>query len=173
MTKEKKLTMSEVKELSPSFLLRMINKAKKDLKKDSVMQKMFKEYNTDIDEIDYIPTYFKKLEVSAKTDHAIVWLNYSLLLDGSFDKRDWSYLIHEYSHWLQQTTGTKPTQSADDGEYLDNMYEREGFANQVEYIAKHEGKNEAKNYVENLLEHHEITDEDKKDELETAFLKKI
>lgn len=170
---KKKLTMSEVKKMPPSFLLRIINKAKKELKKDKVMQSLFKKYNIDIDEIDYIPTFFKKLNVSAKTDHAIVWLNYSLLLDGYFDKKDFSYLIHEYTHWLQQTTGTGPTQSSDYGGYLDNPYEQEGFTNQVKYIANHEGEEEAENYVDNLLEHHDVKDKKEKDELEAIFLKKI
>ena len=73
--------------MPPQFLLRVINKAKKRLKTDPVMLALFKEYDADIEEIDYIPTYFKDLDVSAKTDHGVVWLNYTLLLDG-FDLKD-------------------------------------------------------------------------------------
>lgn len=147
--------MKQIKNIPPHTLLRLINKAKKFLKTDETMIKVFKEYDTDIEEIDFIPTYFKKLDVSAKTDHGIIYLNYKLLEDG-LDLRDYSYLIHEYSHWLQQTTGTKPTKSSDDGSYLDNTFEQEGFQNQVEYIAHHEGEDEAEKYVNDLLEHHDV-----------------
>lgn len=92
------------KNMSPMFLLRIINKAKKALKKDKVMQDIFKKYDQDINIIDYIPTFFKKLDVSAKTDHGIVWINTKLIEDG-FDKFDYSYLVHEYTHWLQQCLG--------------------------------------------------------------------
>lgn len=173
MVKEKKLTMADIKKIPPSSLLRLINNAKKELKEDGVMQEMFKEYGVDIDEIDFIPTYFKKLNVSAKTDHAIVWLNYSLLLDEEFDRKDYSYLIHEYSHWLQQTTGTKATKSSDDGNYLDNPFEQEGFQNQVEYIANQFGEGEAENYVDDLLEHHDIDDDKEHEEKKETLMAKV
>ena len=154
------------------FLLRIINKAKKALKKDKVMQDIFKKYDQDIDIIDYIPTFFKKLDVSAKTDHGIVWINTKLIEDG-FDKFDYSYLVHEYTHWLQQCLGKKPTQGADDGNYLENKYEQEGFQNQVEYIADHFGKNKAEKYVDNLLEYHDVKDKKNKDKLEAILLENV
>ena len=167
MSKSEKIPLSIVKKMPYKTLMRLINKAKKYLKSDGVMQQIFNDYNLDIEEIDYIPTFFKKLDVSAKTDHGVVYLNYKLLTDGDFFK-DYSYLIHEYTHWCQQTTGDKPTKSSDDGEYLDNKYEIEGFTNQVEYIAGEFGDDEAEDYVDDLLEHHEIDGEkydDKKEEL--------
>ncbi len=160
------------KNMSPMFLLRIINKAKKALKKDKVMQDIFKKYDQDIDIIDYIPTFFKKLDVSAKTDHGIVWINTKLIEDG-FDKFDYSYLVHEYTHWLQQCLGEKPTQGSDDGNYLENKYEQEGFQNQVEYIADHFGKNKAEKYVDNLLEYHDVKVKKEKDKLEAVFLKNV
>lgn len=153
-------------------LMRIINKAKEHLKKDKVMKNIFKEYGIDIEEIDYIPTYFKSLDVSAKTDHGIVYLNYKLLTDG-FDLFDYSYMIHEYSHWAQQTTGNKPTKSSDDGNYLQNPHEQEGFANQVHYIANQFGDTEAENYVDDLLEHHEVEDHKEKVELKDIFMEKV
>jgi hypothetical protein len=161
-----------IKDMSPMFLMRIINKAKKNLKKDKIMKSVFKEHGQDIDMIDYIPTYFKTLDVSAKTDHGVVWLNYKLISDG-FDKFDYSYLVHEYTHWLQQCFGKKPTKGADDGEYLDNKFEQEGFQNQVEYIADHFGEDEAEKYVDNLLDYHDVKDNGKKDKLEAVLLKNI
>ena len=132
----------------------MLKKMREFLKTDEVTQKMFKEYGIDIGEIDLIPMMFGNIDVSAKTDHGIIIFNYRLLTDGDFFK-DFSYGVHEITHWLQQTAGDKPTQSADDGDYLQNKYEQEGFKNQVEYISNQFGKDEAENYVDDLLEHHD------------------
>lgn len=163
--------MSQVRKLPYRTLNRLLKKMRDHLKKDEVVQKMFKEYDVDLEEIDYIPMKFGKLDVSAKTDHAIIIFSWKLLCDGDFLK-DYSYGVHEITHWLQQTTGTKPTQSADDGDYLHNRFEQEGFANQVEYIAKNEGESDAEEYVDELLEHHD-KDGKEKDELKAVLLEKV
>jgi hypothetical protein len=166
--KEEKIPLSQVKKLPYKSLNRMIKKMREYLKQNEVVRKMFEEYDVDIEEIDYIPMMFGNLDVSAKTDHGVIIYNYKLLTDGDFFK-DFSYGVHEMTHWLQQTTGTKATKSSDDGDYLDNPYEQEGFQNQVEYIADQFGDEEAEQYVDDLLEHHEVEDkgefEDKKETL--------
>jgi hypothetical protein len=167
-----KISLHEIKQLPPQFLLGLINRAKKHLKDDEVMQRVFEDYDVDIEELDLIPITFADLDVSAKTDHGVVYLNYKLLCDGDFLK-DYSYLIHEITHILQQTTGTKPTQGANEGEYLKNPAEQEGFQNQIEYIAKEEGPEEAEEYVENLLDHHDVKSKTKKDELEAVLLENV
>lgn len=172
MAKEEKIPLSQVKKLPYKSLNRMIKKMREYLKKSEVVQAMFKEYGVEIEEIDYIPMMFGNLEVSAKTDHGIIIYNYRLLTDGDFFK-DFSYGVHEMTHWLQQTTGNKATKSSDDGNYLDNPYEREGFTNQVEYIADQFGKGEAEKYVDDLLDHHEVDSTKKRDELESIFLDKV
>lgn len=169
--KEEKIPLSQVKKLPHKSLDRMIKKMREFLKNDEVVKKMFKEYEVDIEEIDYIPMMFGKLDVSAKTDHGIIIFNYKLLTDGDFFK-DFSYGVHEMTHWLQQTTGTKPTKSSDDGSYLDNPFEQEGFQNQVEYIANMFGEDEAEEYVDDLLDHHDIDDKkEMKDKKETLMSK--
>ena len=170
--KKEKISLEKMKKLPYKALNRMINKAKEFLKKDKTMQDIFKEYGSDVDIIDYIPTYFDDLDVSAKTDHGIVILNYKLLCDGDFFK-DYSYLIHEYTHWAQQCLGEKPTKSSDNGSYLHNPYEQEGFQNQVEYISNHFGKDEAEKYVEHLLNYHDVDKKKEKDKLEAIFLEKV
>lgn len=170
--KHEKIPLSKVKKLPYQSLNRMIKKMREYLKKNEVVQKMFKEYGVDIEEIDYIPMMFGNLDVSAKTDHGVIIYNYRLLTDGDFFK-DFSYGVHEMTHWLQQTTGTKATKSSDDGSYLQNPYEQEGFTNQVQYIADQFGKGEAKEYVNDLLEHHEVSDKKEKDELKAIFLNKV
>ena len=169
--KEEKIPLSQVKKLPYKSLNRMIKKMREYLKQNEVVQKMFKEYDVDISEIDLIPMMFGNLDVSAKTDHGVIIFNYKLLTDGDFFK-DFSYGVHEMTHWLQQTTGTKATKSSDDGSYLDNPYEQEGFQNQVEYIADQFGEGEAEQYVDDLLEHHEIENKKEvKDKKETLMAK--
>jgi len=169
--KEEKIPLSQVKKLPYKSLNRMIKKMREYLKQNEVVRKMFKDYDVDISEIDFIPMMFGNLDVSAKTDHGVIIFNYRLLCDGDFFK-DFSYGVHEMTHWLQQTTGTKATRSSDDGSYLDNPYEQEGFQNQVEYIADQFGEDEAEQYVDDLLEHHEVEDKKEvKDKKETLMAK--
>jgi hypothetical protein len=170
--KDEKIPLSVVKKFPYKTLNRFITKAKKYLKTDQVWIDICKEYGEEPDIIDLIPVMFGDLEVSAKTDHGIIILNYKLLTDGDFFK-DYSYLIHEGTHVFQQCFGEKPTRSSDDGEYLHNPAEQEGFANQVEYIDETFGKQEAENYVDDLLEHHEIDDKKEKRELEDILLSKV
>ena len=170
--KEEKIPLSQIKKMPYKSLNRMIKKMREYLKNNEVMQKMFKEYKVDISEIDLIPMMFGNLDVSAKTDHGIIIFNYKLLTDGDFFK-DFSYGVHEMTHWLQQTTGSKATKSSDDGSYLHNKFEQEGFANQIEYIDDQFGNEEAEQYVDDLLEHHEVKNESEKDELKDILMEKI
>jgi hypothetical protein len=170
-TKVEKIPLSQVRKLPYKTLNRMLKKMREHLKGDETVQKMFKEYGVDLEEIDLIPMKFGKLDVSAKTDHGVLIFNWKLLCDGDF-LDDYSYGVHEITHWLQQTTGNKPTQSADDGSYLDNPFEQEGFQNQVEYIAKEKGPEEAEEYVEDLLEHHDIKDEEELEEKKEILMAK-
>jgi hypothetical protein len=161
----KKFTIEEVKKIPPAQLMKLINIAKEELKQNSIMQEIFEEYDEDVSIIDFIPTMFADLDVSAKTDHGIIFLNYKLLTDGDF-KKDYSYLIHEYTHWAQQCLGDKPTKSSDDGEYLNNPAEQEGFQNQIEYIADEHGEKEADKYLNHLLDHHDIKSKERTEKKE-------
>jgi hypothetical protein len=167
-----KKTLKQIKNMKPSALLKLINRAKNYLKKDKIWKKICKEYDQDPEIIDLIPTTFSTLNVSAKTNHGVVYINYKLLLDGEFFK-DYSYLIHEYTHWFQQCFGDRPTKSSEDGEYLENPFEQEGFQNQLEYISHHFGDNQAEKYVDHLLEYHDVKSEKKQDELESVLLEKV
>lgn len=154
-------------------LLLSIEKAKNILKNNKIMNELFKEYQISIDEMQFIPTFFKKMDVSAKTSKGIVYLNYDLLDDrGELPVENYSYLIHEYCHWLQQTTGTKPTKGSDDESYLDNENEQEGFQHQIRYIDKMFGEEEAEKYTDDLLEYHDKSEKEKK-ELKDKLMSKI
>lgn len=167
-----KIPLQTVKKFPINKLMHLIEKAKDFIRDDDVWLEICEEYNEDPNIIDVIPTMFGDLDVSAKTDHGIVILNYKLLCDGDFFK-DFSYLIHEYSHWFQQCYGDKPTKGSDDGNYLKNPYEQEGFQNQLEFISDHFGDNEAEKYVDHLLDHHEINKPKERDELEDVLMEKV
>ena len=169
MSKKHKIDIEDAKQIPPQLLNRLLDKLRTYLKDDETVQRMFDEYGVDLDELEYIPMKFADLEVSAKTDHGVIYYNYKLLCDGDFFK-DFSYGVHEITHWLQQTTGTKPTKGSDEGNYLDNPYEQEGFQNQVEFIANEFGENEAEKYVDNLLEHHDVRDKKEKKEKKEELL---
>lgn len=167
---KEKIPLSQVKKLPFKSLNRMIKKMREYLKGNEVVQKMFDDYGVDISEIDLIPMCFGNLDVSAKTDHGIIIFNFKLLTDGDWFE-DFSYGVHEMTHWLQQTTGSKATKSSDEGSYLDNPYEQEGFQNQVEYIAEQFGDDKAEQYVDDLLEHHEIKGKEVEEKKENLMAK--
>lgn len=172
MSSPAKFTIDDAKALPIEFLLRLIKKSKEYLKKDEVMQRMFRERDLDIDFIDFIPMTFDDLDVSARTEKGTITLNYKLLCDGDFYK-DISYLVHETEHWLQQCFGDGPTKGSDTGNYLDNPYEEEAFQNQVEFMANEFGEQEAEKYVDHLLNYHEITDKDEKEEKKEELMANI
>jgi hypothetical protein len=135
------------------------------------MIKACKDHGVDVSIIDLIPVTFGPLEVSASTNHGIITLNLKLLCDGFKD--DYSYIVHEGIHWLQQCFGSHPTKGSDEGEYLDNPYEIESFQNQIEYIDNNQGEEEAEDYVENLLDHHEVKNKTKRKEKEEELMAKV
>lgn len=172
MPEKEKIPVEEIKKIPAKLLQKLINRLRSYLENNEIVQRMFEEYSVDIEEIHLIPMMFSDLDVSAKTDHGVIYYNYKLLSDGDFFK-DFSYGVHEMTHWLQQTTGTKPTKSADDGEYLDNPYEIEGFQNQVEYIAEELGENKAEDYIDDLLDHHDVKNKKEKEEKKEELLAKV
>ena len=141
--------------------MKLIDKAKSEIKKTVQIKQLCKDYNMPLETIDYIPTMFKTLNVSARTEKGIVYLSYKLLNDD-FHK-NYGYLIHEYTHFFQQCFNSKPTTSKEEENYLENPFEQEAFKNQIEYIEDEFGNKESKKYIEHLLDYHEVEEEDKQD----------
>jgi len=165
-------SLEEIKKISPTVLLKLIHRAKKFLKTNPVMIDIFKEYSVDISIIDHIPIYFADIPVSARTDKGVIYLNYKLLADNDFFK-DIMYLVHEITHYLQQCYGTAATQGAEDGDYLKNPYEIEGFQRQLEYIDDTFGKDQAEDYAEQVLDHHDVDDKEDRQEKKDSLLKLV
>ena len=160
------ISMTAISSVKHSELLPLIVKAKKYLKSSQTIINLFKENNLPIDYLDYIPVKFDKIDTSAKTVSGVIILSYKLLEDNDFYK-DYSYLAHEITHFIQQCFAEEATESGDE-HYLDNEYEIEGFQKQVEYLQEEFGPEEAEKYADSLLEYHEYKKnkrKQKKDEL--------
>lgn len=140
---------------------------KKRVFDSDVVKDMLKEYDIERSEIDLWPICAAEIPVSARTDHGIIYINVDLFLDedGNIRKdvvKSDHYLPHEMTHVCQQTTGNKATPGSTEDNYLDNPTEQEGFRNQTEYISDTQGEEKAKEYVDQVLDHHTKDDADDK-----------
>ncbi|MFA5758928.1 MAG: hypothetical protein WC942_06195 [Clostridia bacterium] len=150
------------KELAP-----ILEKLKRKVFSHSVTKKIFEEYDISSEEQENIVICFAQMPVSARTDHGVIYINVDLIKDGDIEEDD-HYLPHELTHYCQQTNGNKPTPGSGDDDYLDNPAEQEGFQNQTKYISKTQGKDEAKEYIDQLLDYHDVKNgerEDREDQL--------
>src|SRR5271157_5534281 len=117
----------------------VIEKLKKKVFKNKVIKDLLKKYDIDEEELPLIPVCFAKIPVSARTDHGVIYINIDLIDDKDFLDKEDHYLAHEVTHFFQQTTGSKPTPSAEPEKYLDSPVEQEGFRNQSKYISNTQG----------------------------------
>lgn len=140
---------------------------KERLKSDPVVQKIFEDQDMDFDLFDGIPVDFSdEIDVSAKTINSRIILNKKLLKEPQeiMDR----YFVHELTHSLQhmKTEGHRDPYEAHD--YLDRPDEVEAFKYQIEFDKNNRGENEVVEYVEELIDYHDIPEhkkEDKKKEL--------
>lgn len=146
--------------------LEIIDKVRSSIKNHQAVKEFWcDEYGLDLEEIDLVPMCFADLDVSARTDCGVIYFN-EKLRDEPFDH----YMIHELVHVAQQTTGDKPTKGSDSGNYLDNKEEIEGFQRQVEYLADTRNENKAEEYVDQVLDHHKVYDDDEREERKNKLL---
>lgn len=150
------------KKISHTEALEIINAAKERIKKHDALREVFEKHGLDIDEVDNIPVCFSDVDVSARTEKGIIYLNWGLLEDG-FPKND-HYLAHEMTHFAQQTTGDGPTKGSTDDTYLDNEFEQEGFQVQTKYISETKGDETAKQYIGNVLDYHDVNNKKERKE---------
>lgn len=140
-------------DLNPAPLFPLISNLKENLKSNKIYLDLAEEYHQDPNIIDYVPITFGDLDVSARTNKGIIYLNYSLLPKPEEIS---GYLIHELTHWFQQCLGAGPTKGSTDDDYLDNPYEIDAFNTQTKYISDTKSDEAAEKYVEKVLDHHEV-----------------
>lgn len=139
----------------------VVEKMRYIAKNDPIIMEKFKEYGVPISDIDNIHIEFCDLDVSAKTKNMQIYIN-KKMLDNSKVKDPTHYLIHELVHYLQQKTG-KNSSSKDQvaNDYLDKPSEEEAFHAQLDYKKREESPEEAIEYVEDLLDYHDIDGKEK------------
>jgi hypothetical protein len=146
--------------------IELLSRIKSELKKSQIAKEICAEHGFDIDIIDGIPLDFSdELETSARTVNSSIELN-SKLMDEEFEVM-MRYAIHELVHALQHMK-LEGMEAFEDDNYLDRPDEMEAFQYQVEYESEAKGQNSAEEYVEDLVEYHEVPSrykEEKKDEL--------
>ena len=117
-----------------------------------------------------VPIRFEELDVSAKTVNSNISLN-PKLMNKSFEII-MRYVIHELVHCFQHIKNyNKNNSSKDDEDYLDDKDEIEAFQWQIKYDEESRGEEEAEEYVDELLEYHDVPDGEKGDKKE-LFLEK-
>lgn len=146
--------------------IEILAKIKRELRNNDIAKEICKEHGFDIDIIDGIPFEFvDNLEASAKTVNSAIQLN-SSLLDEEFEVM-MRYSIHELVHALQHMK-LEGLEIDEAEEYLDRSDEIEAFQYQISYEAEERGQDVAEEYVDDLIEYHEIpldSRDDKREEL--------
>lgn len=138
----------------------LIAKVKELLKTSPIVKAMFEEFQVSVDEIDNAPIDFAKLDVSAKTKDKKIYLNEDFLQDGEFVE-EMHYIVHELCHYLQQALGeVREYKDLEEKSYLDKPTEIEAFQYQVQFMKDEYGANVAQEYVEDLLDFHEVSGEE-------------
>ncbi len=134
---------------------KFVNKVKDLVKKEQSYLDLCEEYEDDVDFIVGVSiSYDDDLDVSAKT------INGEILLNGKlFDKGDVvdnvRYVLHEITHCFQQLNNLVKKAPAED-EYLDDKNEQEAFQYQIQYMGDHVSEEEVQEYLEHLLDYHDI-----------------
>jgi Mlc titration factor MtfA (ptsG expression regulator) len=136
---------------------KVIKLLRKELKKQPMAKHLCKKYNEDLDFIDSLIIRFEPIDVSAKTVNGEIVLN-SHLLESKF-RDNMRYLIHEFTHALQQENGM--VDQTGDKDYLDDPNEVEAFRTQLDYMEETYNEKEIQEYLEQLLDHHKIKGKDR------------
>jgi|TARA_R110001583_G_scaffold16234_18_gene66341 hypothetical protein len=104
-----------------------------------------------------VPIDFSKdVESSAVTEDGRIVLN-ETLLDGEFEIL-MRYVIHELVHVMQHIDGGAGDRDED---YLDRESELEAFRYQIEYDSANRSEEDVEEYIEGLLDFHDISGKDR------------
>ena len=139
---------------------KLVREMRNQAKSDPVIIEKFKEYGVPLDDIDNVSVQFCDLDVSSKTKDQSIYLSNKMLADDSNVDDPTHYLIHELVHYLQQKTGN--TCDKDNKDYLDLETEEEAFKAQIDFKKREESEAKAEEYVDGLLDYHDLEGEKRK-----------
>ena len=147
--------------LSIENSIKIIKNIKEELKKKDVVIEVCKENDFTVDIIDGVVIKFDDIKTSAETINGEIVLNNELIKE-EFDvmmRYPVHELVHVFQHMKREGLGTDPYEGM---EYLDRPDEKEAFIAQIEDEKNTRGEGAAEEYVDELLEYHEIPDSNKK-----------
>lgn len=123
---------------------------------------MFDRYKVPLSRIHDVDIRFADIPVSAKTKDRVIFINKNFLEDGNFSK-EIHYIVHELCHWLQQECDDPYDMIPPSGtDYLEMPSELEAFMYQTHFMREFYGDSEAEQYVDDLLDFHEISGAERK-----------
>jgi hypothetical protein len=139
----------------------ILSKIRNALLNDKVAKKICKEKGVGEWFLDGVPILFDDIKQSAKTVDSRIVLNRKLK-DRPFNIL-MRYVIHELTHSIQHVQKIRGKSKKRDTDYLDRDTEIEAFKYQVEFDSDKRGKGKDKEYVEDLLDYHDISGEERED----------
>lgn len=140
-----------------------IKKLKELIKKEPEYIELCKEYNKPLSFINDIPISFSKdIDVSAKTVNEEIFLNDQLFFEPT--EKQLRYIIHEAVH-CQQQSANEVDFSNDKKDYLDDPNEQEAFGKQISFMLHEEKMPDIVEYIEKLLDHHNIKGKERKEKI--------
>lgn len=141
--------------------MEILTKVRNALKEDPTAQKIFKDFGKSLEMLDGIPIDISdEIDVSAKTINSRIILN-KKLLDEPFEIL-MRYAVHELVHSLQHL-GIEDNSENDNQDYLDQPDEIEAFQYQAEFDKNNRGEDQVIEYVEELLDYHDIPEHEKEE----------
>ncbi|MAG24544.1 hypothetical protein CMI47_03095 [Candidatus Pacearchaeota archaeon] len=164
-----KIIASKNKDNSLMKQMETLSKIRTSLMNDSVAKEICEENNMGVWFLASVPISFEDLDVTAKTVNGNITLN-PKLMKKSF-KIIMRYVIHELVHAIQHVKdyGTKQDDKRKD--YLNREDEIEAFQYQVKFDEQTRGEDKAEEYVDGLLDFHDIPSDQKRDKKEEIMEK--
>lgn len=124
------------------------------LENSSMAKDICSENNMPISFLSGVPISFDDMKESARTVNSSIFLNRKLTKKPmDIIKR---YLIHEITHAIQHVAEPGASKEVKNKEYLDKDTEVEAFKNQISFQKKNEGTGRTNEYLEGLLDFHDL-----------------
>jgi hypothetical protein len=154
--------------------IKLVAELKKKLLKNKTAKTIAKKYGlTDsfVKIVDGLSISFDEdLDVSGKTIDGIIYLNEKILKDP---KKAMEYVVHEFTHVCQHIVNegkTKKNKAEKKKDYLNRETELEAFTAQIEEKKNTQGEKEARDYIDDLLDHHKIKSQKKRETIRKMLM---
>ncbi len=156
---------NDKKEFSIDEKFLHIKNIRKFLLSNEIALEICREFGYDKDIFLGIPISFSDdLDVSAKTTNGEMFVNTQLISEG-YDIM-LRYVVHELVHVFQHAKNKSKSDPYPGEDYLDRPDEIEAFQFQIEFDDEARGERSVVEYVEELLDYHDIPEKEKNEKAE-------